>query len=88
MEALINKDIPAFHMRANALHEAALAALKAIDAKERPKLFEVGEQIDQACENCHKQYWYPNEKIPPCRARPRRRAEGGAAGSRKEDSST
>jgi len=65
MEALINKDIPAFHMRANALHEAALAALKAIDNKDAAKLFDVGEQIDQACENCHKQYWYPNEKIPP-----------------------
>src|SRR5262245_7929844 len=65
MEALINKDIPAFHMRANALHEAALAALQAIDNKDAQKLFDVGEQIDQACENCHKQYWYPNEKIPP-----------------------
>jgi hypothetical protein len=65
MEALINKDIPAFHMRANALHEAALAALQAIDNKDAAKLFDVGEQIDQACENCHKQYWYPNEKIPP-----------------------
>src|SRR5262245_20942689 len=65
MEALINKDIPAFRMRAKALHEAGLAALQAVDAKDAQKVFEVGEQIEQACENCHKQYWYPNEKIPP-----------------------
>ena len=78
MEALINKDIPAFYMRANALHEAALAALKAIDAKDAQKLFEVGEQIDQACENCHKQYWYPNEKIPPV---PGETAETGQKGA-------
>ena len=65
MEVLINKDVPAWRMRAKALHDAGLAALQAIDNKDAPKVFEVGEQIEQACENCHKQYWYPNEKIPP-----------------------
>src|SRR5262245_39413561 len=65
MEVLINKDVPAFRMRAKALHDAAFAALQAIDNKDAQKVFEVGEQIEQACENCHKQYWYPNEKIPP-----------------------
>ena len=24
----------------------------------------VGDRIDTACENCHRQYWYPNETIP------------------------
>ena len=24
----------------------------------------IGEHIERACENCHSQYWYPNEKIP------------------------
>jgi hypothetical protein len=65
MEVLINKDVPAFRMRAKALHDAGYAALQAIDNKDAQKVFEVGEQIEQACENCHKQYWYPNEKIPP-----------------------
>jgi hypothetical protein len=65
MEVLINKDPAAFHMRAKALHDAGLAALQAIDAKDAPKVFEVGELIERACENCHSQYWYPNEKIPP-----------------------
>ena len=78
MEALINKDIPAFRMRAKALHDAAYAVLKAIDAKDAPKVFELGEQIDTACENCHKQYWYPNEKIPPV---PGETAETGAKGA-------
>jgi hypothetical protein len=65
MEVLINKDLTAWHKRAKALHDAGLAALQAIDAKDAPKVFEVGEQIERACENCHTQYWYPNEKIPP-----------------------
>ena len=65
MEALINKDLAAWRKRAHGLHEAGAAAIQAIDAKDADKLFEVGEQIERACESCHSQYWYPNEKIPP-----------------------
>lgn len=65
MEALINKDLTAWRKRAHGLHEAGVAALQAIDVKDADKLFEVGEQIERACEGCHSQYWYPNEKIPP-----------------------
>jgi hypothetical protein len=65
MEELINKDRASWVMRATKLHEAGLAAVQAIDAKDAQKVFEVGEQIEQACENCHRQYWYPNEQIPP-----------------------
>jgi hypothetical protein len=71
MEALINKDRPAFYMRARALHEAGLAAVAAADAKDSKKLFEVGEQIENACEGCHSHYWYPNEKVPPVPGAPR-----------------
>jgi len=71
MEVLINKDRAAFIERAKALHEAGMAAVAAADAKDPQKLFEVGEQIEQACENCHSHYWYPNEKIPPVPASPR-----------------
>jgi hypothetical protein len=65
MEALINKDLGSWRKRAHGLHEAGVAAIQAIDAKDADKLFEVGEQIERACESCHSQYWYPNEKIPP-----------------------
>jgi hypothetical protein len=65
MEGLINKDRASWEMRAKRLHEAGVAVLQAIDAKDPQKVFEVGEQIEQACENCHRQYWYPNEQIPP-----------------------
>ena len=65
MDVLIEKDRGAWEMRALKLHEAGVAAIHAIDAKDSQKVFEVGEQIEQACENCHRQYWYPNEQIPP-----------------------
>jgi cytochrome c556 len=64
MEVLIDKDRAAFNRRAKALHEAGMAALAAADAKDAEKLFEVGEQIENSCEGCHANYWYPNEKIP------------------------
>jgi len=64
MDALIAKERAAWNTRAKALHEAGLAVLKAIDAKDADKVFEIGEQIELACESCHMQFWYPNEKIP------------------------
>jgi hypothetical protein len=71
MEVLIDKDRGAFNQRAKALHDAGMAAVAAADAKDTQKLFEVGEQIENACENCHSHYWYPNEKIPQVPASPR-----------------
>jgi cytochrome c556 len=65
MEALIDKDLPGWRAHAKALHDAGLAALKAADARDPDKVFELGEQIEEACESCHSKYWYPNEKIPP-----------------------
>ncbi len=64
MDGLIAKDREAWITRATRLHEAGLAVLQAIDAKDGNKVFELGTQIEEACENCHKQYWYPNEVIP------------------------
>jgi cytochrome c556 len=64
MDALIAKDRPAWEARAKALHDTVEQVIAAIDAKDSDKVFELGEQIEMACENCHKQYWYPNEVIP------------------------
>jgi cytochrome c556 len=64
MEELINKDRAAFNARAQALRQASLDVLQAIDARDAEKVFDLGDEIDQACENCHTHYWYPNEKVP------------------------
>src|SRR5687767_14967423 len=63
MDVLIAKDRAGWNKRVLALHEAAEASLRAIDAHDADKVFELGEQIENACEGCHSQYWYPNEKI-------------------------
>ncbi len=64
MDELIAKDRTAWYQRAKALHDVAQSVLEVVEKKDAQKLFDVGEDIDRACENCHRQYWYPNEKIP------------------------
>jgi hypothetical protein len=64
MDALIAKDRAAWNERARILHDAAFNVMQAIDAKDSNQVFERGQAIEEACENCHKQYWYPNEVIP------------------------
>ena len=64
IQKLIDSDHNAFASRALALHDAAEAALKAIDAKNAAQLSEVGGVIDEACEQCHTVYWYPNQPVP------------------------
>jgi len=65
MDALIAKDWEAWSRRAKALRDVSLEMLQAIDAKDKEKMLDVGGRLDVACEGCHTQYWYPNEKIPP-----------------------
>jgi hypothetical protein len=62
---LIDADPAAFALRARALQDAGLVALKAVDARSPAGLLAAGGQIDTACENCHLKYWYPNAPRPP-----------------------
>jgi cytochrome c556 len=55
-----NQDRQAWIKLAHGLHDAATLALNAADAKDPAKVLESGEQIDNACEHCHQQYWYPH----------------------------
>lgn len=64
IEAAIAKDRSAWIKHAHDLHDATLLTLQAADAKDKDKLLAVGNDIDEACEKCHLQYWYPNEKRP------------------------
>ncbi|MDB5461183.1 MAG: hypothetical protein JWO72_2924 [Caulobacteraceae bacterium] len=65
VQAAIAKDPAAFALKAKALQDAGLSALKAIDARNPAGLLAAGGQIDTACESCHLKYWYPNAPRPP-----------------------
>jgi hypothetical protein len=64
IETLINQDRQAWVRLAHGLHDAATLALNAVDAKDPAKVLESGEQIDNACEHCHQEYWYPHPAQP------------------------
>jgi len=64
IEEAINKDRGAWIKYAHGLHDATMEAFKAIEAKDSEGLLNAGDGIDNACEKCHLQYWYPNERKP------------------------
>ena len=47
---------------ANELQDAAVQVLSFIEKKDVKGLFEFGGALDMACENCHLEYWYPDDK--------------------------
>ena len=64
IEKNINADRAAWNMRAQALKDATMQVMGAIDARDPEKVFDLGDDLDQTCENCHRHFWYPNEQIP------------------------
>jgi hypothetical protein len=65
IQKAIDGDRESFRKMSFCLQETAIAALAAIDAKDKDKLLEVSGNIDHACERCHQTYWYPNDKGSP-----------------------
>ena len=62
IQKLIDDDRDAFVRRARRLQDAAVLAVKAIDARDKKDLFAKLGDVDKACESCHLHYWYPNDK--------------------------
>ena len=63
--AAINADRATFVAFARALQVTAASALKATEERNVDALLEAGGQIDEACEACHKKFWYPNAPTAP-----------------------
>jgi hypothetical protein len=61
IQALINKDRETYVQLARQFQDSALVALKAIDAKNPTALSDAGAAIDDACEQCHLKFFYPNQ---------------------------
>ena len=59
IQKMIAEDAATWTRLVDQLHDAAVPALKAIDAKNAKGLFDAGEHMEHACEACHQQYWYP-----------------------------
>jgi hypothetical protein len=59
IQGLIDADHASLIKFAHGLHDAGMKALAAIDKKDADALSDSGEAIDEACEQCHLEYWYP-----------------------------
>jgi cytochrome c556 len=58
---LVEEQRGAWVAYAHVLHEAAMEAIRAIDAKDPEAMSNAGGTIDAACESCHRQFWYPEQ---------------------------
>jgi len=61
MQKILDSDREQFNKLARGLYDAVMPSMQAIEAKDKEALLDSGNLIDQACENCHLKYWYPNE---------------------------
>ena len=61
IEARVMKDRAAWDTKADALQQVAIKAMAAAKAHDKDAVLAVGEEIDTACESCHKVYWYPDD---------------------------
>jgi hypothetical protein len=59
--AKVERDPVEWNARIEALRNVALEALDVVRRKDVNELWDVGENLDKACEACHRSYWYPGE---------------------------
>jgi hypothetical protein len=64
-QAAIAAERTTFVAFARALQDAGGLALAAIEKKDSAALLEAGGTLDEACETCHRKFWYPNAPVPP-----------------------
>jgi hypothetical protein len=61
IKALIDADRASWVKYAHGLFDSTKLMLDAIDKKDSELLLDLGDQLDQACEKCHMNYWYPHQ---------------------------
>ena len=61
IRAKVERDPVEWNARIEALRNVALEALDVVRRKDVNELWDVGENLDKACEACHRSYWYPGE---------------------------
>ena len=62
IKTLIDSDRASWIKHAHTLHDATTSMMKAIAARNAEQVAVAGDVIDKACEGCHQQYWYPEQR--------------------------
>jgi len=61
MTAKVEKDPVEWNARIEALRNVGLEVLDIVKRKDVEELWDASENLDAACEACHRSYWYPGE---------------------------
>jgi hypothetical protein len=60
--AKLERDPVLWNAKIEALRNVSLEVLDIVKRKDANELWDAAENLDQACENCHLEFWYPGEK--------------------------
>lgn len=61
----LDRDRPGLARHARELSNLALAIESAAKARDAVKTVHLSEDLDEVCESCHKEFWYPDQPKPP-----------------------
>jgi len=61
IKAKLENDPVEWNARIEALRNVGLEVLDIVKRKDVQELWDAAENLDAACENCHRSYWYPGE---------------------------
>jgi len=64
IQEMITANPESWVKHAKALQDVAMRAVKAATDKNVQELWNIGEPIDQVCETCHLEFWYPDDVRP------------------------
>lgn len=59
--AKVEKDPVEWNARIEALRNVGLEVMDIVKRKDVKELWDAGDNLDKACEDCHRSYWYPRE---------------------------
>jgi hypothetical protein len=59
--AKVERDPVEWNARIEALRNVALEVIDVVQRRDVAELWDAGENLDKACESCHRSYWYPGE---------------------------
>jgi hypothetical protein len=62
IKARVDANKPLWNSHAEQLRSVGLEVMEIVKRKDVDALLEAGGKLDEACESCHLEYWYPNER--------------------------
>ena len=62
IKAKLEADPVLWNAKIEALRNVSLEVLDIVRKKNTAELWDAGDNLDQACETCHLEYWYPGDK--------------------------